>query len=184
MMLDRFFKTDPIRIAAESLYLAILTQARKPVFYTAGCVADSVDGRFDMIVLHVFLIIRRLKQDGDSNPRLRQMLFDVMFENMDASLREMGVGDLSVGKKIKAMAEAFYGRASAYEDCLKSGHSPALSEALHRNLYRNEPVKPEVLEGMAAYILDQEANLASQHIDDLGQGHLSFVSLEAPHGER
>ncbi len=176
-MLGRLFRTDPQRAVADSLYVQIVEQSRQPAFYTKGCVADSVDGRFDLIVLNVFLVIRRLKQDGQTSERLCQYLFDVMFENMDASLREMGVGDLSVSKKIKAMAEAFYGRVSAYEDGLKTGDDSVLSQKLQRNLYRDAVVPSDVLGLMARYVRRQETSLAQQPSHELNAGHVRFVIL-------
>ena len=176
-MLDRLFRTDPQRATADRLYAQIVTQSRHPDFYTQGRVADSVDGRFDMIVLNVFLVIRRLKQDGEEAGRLSQYLFDVMFENMDSSLREMGVGDLSVSKKIKAMAEAFYGRVSAYEDGLRADDDSVLPKMLLRNLYRDAAVPDDVLELMARYVRRQETSLGAQPSGELNAGRVDFLIL-------
>jgi cytochrome b pre-mRNA-processing protein 3 len=114
-MFSRLFRKDRGQHIARSLYDSLVRSARRPAFYGADGVEDSVDGRYDMIVLHAVLVMRRLREGGDLGRDLAQRVFDVMFDDMDAALREMGTGDLSVGKKIKEMGEAFYGRATAYE---------------------------------------------------------------------
>jgi cytochrome b pre-mRNA-processing protein 3 len=98
------------------LYGALVGQARNPAFYRDMGVPDTVEGRFEMVALHVFLALRRLRAGGEPGKDLGQKLFDVLFDDMDQTLREMGVGDLSVGKKIKAMASSFYGRMQAYDE--------------------------------------------------------------------
>ena len=98
------------------LYGAAVAAARDPFLYTALRVPDTLDGRFDMIGLHTFLLIQRLKREPAPGPALAQAVFDAMFSDMDINLREMGVGDLSVGRKVRVMWEAFHGRAAAYAD--------------------------------------------------------------------
>ena len=141
--------------AAHDLYTAIIEQSRQPVFYTQAAVPDSLDGRFDLIVLHAFLVMRRLNRipaDQMTAARaLSQALFDLMFDDMDQNLRELGAGDMSVGKKVKHMARAFYGRVAAYEDGL-NGDDGVLGSALLRNLYGTvdaEPA-PATLDALAA----------------------------------
>ena len=92
------------------LYSQIVAQARVVDFYTIQGVADTANGRFDLIALHAYIVMRRLKDIGEEGSQLSQDLFDIMFADMDKNIREMGVGDLSVGKKIKALAKSFYGR--------------------------------------------------------------------------
>src|ERR1700761_176269 len=99
----------------DTLYAKAVAQARQPVFYAEREVPDTVDGRFDLLVLHVFLLLHRLGAEGKATKSLNQGLFDLMFADMDRSLREMGVSDMSVGKRVKDMARAFYGRVDAYE---------------------------------------------------------------------
>src|SRR6202042_1273633 len=98
-------------------YNICVAQARSPEFYSVLGVPDTVDGRFDLLVLHVALVMRKLGPEAD----IKQQLFDLMFADMDQSLREMGVGDMSIGKRIKPMIAAFYGRAQAYERALVEG---------------------------------------------------------------
>ncbi len=143
----------------DALYAKAVAQARLPVFYADREVPDTVDGRFDLLALHVFLMLHRLGAEGRKTKRLSQDLFDLMFGDMDRSLREMGVSDMSVGKRVKEMARAFYGRIDAYEPALSD--SAKLEEALARNLYRGNEVKPATLSAMAHYIQSQVAALAA-----------------------
>ena len=143
----------------DALYVKAVAQARLPVFYAEREVPDTVDGRFDLLVLHMFLLLHRLGADGKPMRRVTQGLFDLMFADMDQSLREMGVSDMRVGKKVKEMARAFYGRVDAYEPAL--GDSAKLEEALARNLYRGHEVKPASLSAMAHYIQTEVGALAA-----------------------
>ena len=117
---------------ARALYLALLAQSRRPEFYAGLAVPDTVDGRFDMLSLHMFMVLRRLREVAEQGPELAQALFDVMFQDMERSLREMGVGDYSIGKRVKQMIGAFYGRVKAYEAALGGGD---LGQAIGRNIY-------------------------------------------------
>lgn len=155
--------------ASERLYGAIVAAARHPVPYADWGVADSLDGRFDMIALHLFLVLDRLKGDV---PELRQALVDTFFDDMDRSLREMGVGDLSVGKKVRKMAEVFYGRVTAYEKALAEDEG-ALRSALARNVYPDGEPGGAVAK-LAAYALDCRDRLAAQPMDRLAAGEVMF----------
>jgi cytochrome b pre-mRNA-processing protein 3 len=135
----------------DAIYAKIVDQSRRPIFYDALAVPDTVDGRFDMIVLHSFLVIRRLKNVGAKGPALSQKLLDRFFADMDQSLREMGVGDLSVGKKVRKMAEAFYGRVDAYERGLTEPNDNDLATAAARNIYAGIEPTP-IQTAMADYI--------------------------------
>ncbi len=132
MIWKRLFKTKTDPSAA--LYGAIVAAARQPRFYSQWGVPDSVDGRFDMIVLHMFLVLDRLGSDEPATERFRQSLTDGFFLDMDRSLREMGVGDLGVGKKVRRMAESYYGRLAAYASAM-TGEQPMLAAALARNVF-------------------------------------------------
>ncbi len=123
------------KTAAHSLYLTAVRQARSPAFYSDYGVADTFDGRFDMLCLHVALIMNRLEEVSGAQ-RLRQALFDRMFRDMDYTLREMGVGDLAVPKHMKKMMKAYNGRFQVYRAALKTGDGDALEQALLRNAYR------------------------------------------------
>jgi cytochrome b pre-mRNA-processing protein 3 len=123
--------------AATRLYGAIVAAARQEKFYSEMGVPDTLDGRFDMIVLHMFLVLDRLRGGND---KFRQQLTDVFFADLDRTLREMGVGDLSVSKKIRPMAEAFAGRIKAYALADERGETEILG-ALQRNVYSGENTK-------------------------------------------
>jgi len=137
---------------AHVLYVAIVNQARQPFLFDKFGVPDTVDGRFDMISLHVFLILRKLNNDEYKVKGLSQSLFDTMFADMDRSLREMGAGDLGVGKRVKAMATAFYGRLSAYEKAMEREDSELLTGAILRNVFRGEEIRKKDAEKISKYI--------------------------------
>ncbi len=170
---------------ARALYSCLVEQARQPAFFTDCGVPDTVDGRFEMITLHLFLLLRRLKsgRDGTSDEiqTLAQAIFDTMFVDMDENLREMGVGDLSVGRKVQQMVEAVYGRIAAYERGLE-GDDEALTGALRRNLYGTTEVAADQLAAMAAYLRGAVDGLAAQQTDDLLAGRVRFESAPSQAG--
>ncbi len=135
-----FFRKSP-SVSSETcaeLYRKIVGYARREVFYLDLGVPDTVDGRFDVICLHMYLLMRKLKDIGTpESSALSQALFDRMFADMDASLRQMGVSDMKVGKEVKAMAKAFYGRIEAYDHGLDVALD-RLEVSVQRNLYRSE----------------------------------------------
>jgi cytochrome b pre-mRNA-processing protein 3 len=172
---------------AHDLYSGIILQSRHPDFYVTQEVPDTLDGRFDLIVLHAYLVMRRLKRiDGPQGEEARivsQALFDLMFDDMDQNLREMGVGDMSVGKRIKQMARAFYGRVAAYEDALADARDDALASALARNLYGtlDSPPSGASLAIMATYLRRQDLALSEQKDDAILDGQVRFPALETAH---
>jgi cytochrome b pre-mRNA-processing protein 3 len=123
--------------AGYELYGQAVAAARHPFFYADLGVPDTLDGRFDLVGLHAYLLMRRLGREGAEGAGLSQAVFDAMFNDMDLNLREMGVGDLSVGKKVRVMWEAFHGRAAVYADAMSVGPE-ALADALERNLWPGE----------------------------------------------
>jgi cytochrome b pre-mRNA-processing protein 3 len=122
----------PPRGTIEAIYGMIVTQAREPLFYGQFGVPDTVNGRFDLLVLHLWVVLRRLKS-MEGGMGLSQALFDRFCDDMDDNLREMGVGDLTVPKRMQAFGEAFYGRTAAYDLALAAGGEP-LAEALCKNI--------------------------------------------------
>ncbi len=164
---------------AQRLYLTLVAQARKPGFYADCGVPDTLDGRFDMIVLHVVLVVRRLRTEGIKGRALAQALFDVMIDDMDRSLREMGIGDLGVGRRVKAMAKAFYGRAAAYEAALAEG-AEAVTEALGRNLFRGVRANAGEIAAMAAYVCALAAVLDTLSEEEIAGGEIRFPPLDRP----
>lgn len=120
----------------ETIYGMIVTQAREPLFYRELGVLDTVNGRFDLLVLHLWMVLRRMKPI-QAGAELSQALFDRFCEDMDANLREMGVGDVTVPKRMRAFGEAFYGRVAAYDLALSAGRE-ALALALCKNILNGE----------------------------------------------
>jgi cytochrome b pre-mRNA-processing protein 3 len=178
-MLKRLLAKRKWHDTAHALYVAAVAEARRPEFYRDLGVQDTVDGRFDLITLQVVLVIHRLRQIRDAEPAadaVSQALFDIMFADMDRSLREMGVGDLSVGKRVKAMARAFFGRAEAYEAGL-AAPDDALEQALARNLYRGSGPSAEVLKAMADRVRRQVQALEGVSAPDMLAGHAFFGEL-------
>lgn len=177
------FRRKPLERPGFALYTAAVAGARDPWFFGALGVPDSLDGRFDLVALHVALLIRRLRRDPD--PRgaaLAQAVFDAMFADMDVNLREMGVGDISVGKRVKRMWEALHGRALAYEAALDAGDMAALAAALRRNVWRAEPDSEtgpgtEALR-LAAHAARVDEALAGQGLAALLRGEVRFPAPE------
>lgn len=175
------FRRRPHERAGFELYGAAVGAARTPALFAVLGVPDTVEGRFDLIALQVGLLISRLRKDGDPRgPALAQAVFDAMFSDMDQNLREMGVGDLSVGKKVREAWEAFHGRALAYEAALDSADDAVLAEALGRNVWRSAaPPSADAPARLAAVARAGATHLAGQGIDDLVAGRVTFPDVEA-----
>lgn len=141
------------------LYDQLVSRARAPVFYAALQVPDSLDGRFDMLALHAFLLLERVKQTGDRP--LSQGLMDALFIGLDEALRDMGAGDMGMGRKMKKMANAFYGRMKAYGE---AGDETALADAVVRNIYRGEAGNEKAAAIIAGYMVSARAHLAQSDI--------------------
>ena len=155
---------------AISLYDKIVAQSRKQEYYIHCGVPDTVDGRFDLIVLHAFVVLRRLKF---SHQETAQALLEVIFDDMDRSLREMGAGDLGVSRRVKLMAKALYGRIRAYEEAL-DGDGTMFAEALRRNLYGTVAPSPACVEAMESYVRAETIAVAQQSIENIAAGNLIF----------
>jgi cytochrome b pre-mRNA-processing protein 3 len=158
------------------LHLAIVTQARQPAFYTALGVPDTLDGRFELIALHGFLVMHRLKADP-AGTELARDLAETIFDDLDASLREMGAGDLGVGRRVKKMGEAFYGRIAAYDAGLADGGD--LRDALRRNLYGTVQPAAETLAAAEIYVRNCFNILKNCDFSDLLKGSLSLPAPPA-----
>lgn len=181
--LFRFFQRSSDAEAARALYAALVAQARRPEFYQACGVPDTIDGRFELIALHAFLILRRLKQDHDRTAGLSQNLFDALFLDMDRSLRELGVGDLGVGRRVRAMAEGLYGRIAAYEAGL-ADDAEQLTAALERNLFGTVAPEQRSVQVMASYLRREAGELEHQQTVKLLRGEVRFGPPPAETAER
>ncbi len=157
-------------------YTALVEQARNPVFYQQWQVEDTLDGRFDCIILHLCLILQRLEAEGERTDVQLAMryLSEAFVADMDRSLREMGASDTGVGIRVKKMAQAFYGRKKAYSDAM--GDETAMREALGKNVYRERAVPVECVASLAAYMGRNHAVLAGQSVDAIMQGRIQFSS--------
>jgi cytochrome b pre-mRNA-processing protein 3 len=160
-----------------ALYAAAVAQARQPALYTALEAPDTLDGRFELIVLHVHLLCRRLAALGAEGAGIAQALFDTMFRDMDRNLRELGVSDPSLPRRIRAMIEAYYGRIKAYDAALDAG-GDALAVTIARNVYNAGAISPPA-QAMAAYALRVKAALEAAREAELMAGRIEFPSVEA-----
>ncbi len=135
LMIWRLFRTHSRDRSIDDLYGMIVAQARSPAFYSAYGVPDTMQGRFDLIVLHLVLLLERLGGGADAGRGIGQRLFDAFCRDLDANLREMGVGDLAVPKRMRAFGEAFYGRQAAYVAAFAAADERELEKALTRNIF-------------------------------------------------
>ena len=164
-----------VRDAADVAYRCVVEQARQPIFFTQYGVPDTLDGRFELICLHAFLYLHRLKAEGPPAKGVCQSFFDRMFTDFDRALREMGTGDLSVGKHIQRMVRAFYGRIRAYEEGL-SANASTLDAALIRNVFGTVPASSQLAGMMTRYVHSAASELRRQSAADLLAGRISFVA--------
>jgi cytochrome b pre-mRNA-processing protein 3 len=178
-LLSRLFREPKLKSDARNLYEAAVIQARTPAFYADHAVPDTVDGRFDMIVLHVWLVLRHFKSAPEAlqsrRDKLCQALFDHMITDFDRNIRQIGISDVRVGKHMKAMAKAFYGRIAAYDDAVEAD---SLAAALERNIFGKPDVDRGILEReagfLALYVQKQADFLATQPFEALLDGKIAF----------
>jgi len=149
-MFSLFRRSDPAYDAARALFDALAAQARKPEFYKAWGVEDSMDGRFDLLTLHAFLAMEALRGSGEAGKAMGTHLATTLFQSLEEALRDLGIGDMGMSRRIKAMANAFYGRLSVYSE---ANEQDALQAALLRNLYRGNAEMTSHAANMAAYVL-------------------------------
>ncbi len=160
--------------AVAAAYAAVLAAARRPEFFRRMGVADTLDGRFDLLCAHASLALRRLRRIGGGESRVfAQALFDAMFADMEAALRQIGVSDLRIGREVKAMAKAFLGRAEAYEAGLAAEDPAMLRAALLRNVYRGEADELAAA-ALTRYMGAADAALNRQDDADVLSGALRF----------
>ena len=165
MILRRLFKAKPEQ--AKAVYAAIVAATRQPHFYAKLEVPDTIDGRFDLLVLHLSLVVARLKGEDDI---LRQQLIDVFCSDMDDNVRELGAGDLGVSKKVRRMAEAFQGRYVAY---IAAQDVVAMQEAVKRNIFAGKGSAG--VAALAVYALTARNRLSQQQTQDIVAGNFSFT---------
>jgi cytochrome b pre-mRNA-processing protein 3 len=165
----------PLRGTIEAIYGMVVAQAREPVFYRDLGVADTVNGRFDMLLLHLWLVMRELKLKSEPLA-LSQGLVEQFCSDMDDNLRELGTSDLRVPKKMQEFGRAFYGRAAAYDRALDAGQEP-LAQAISKNIYNGTDI--DNARRLAAYVETAVAGLAALDGATLTTGAWRFPSPAA-----
>jgi cytochrome b pre-mRNA-processing protein 3 len=165
-MLNALRRRAETRRLSDGLLAGIIARARLPVFYERLGVADTIDGRFDLLVLHAWLVLDRLAQQGAN--KTSQALVDALFVQFDEALREQGAGDVGMSRRMTKMADAFYGRLKAYRE---AADEKALAEAILRNVYRSDDTKVEQAGALAIYAVSTRERLSGA---DLAAGALDF----------
>jgi len=174
MALGNWFQSKKNRWAVDRLYQSIQAQALRPDFYFDGGARDNFSGRFEMTCLHGTLVFRRLRRAGGAGKALAQDVFDALFDGFDEALRDIGTGDLSVGKKIRKMGEAFYGRSKAYEDALSQDDG---DKELTVSLRRNLGVGDSESARFVRYVRSVEDTLARHTDEQLLSGDVNWPRL-------
>ncbi len=177
MILQRLFAPRPAKVSGAALYRSAAAQARRPAFYRGLGAADTPDGRFELYCLHVALLLMRLKGQGPAAAETAQALFDAFVRSLDDALRELGVGDLTVPKRMKTMGQAFYGRARAYDDALAALPDTTELDALLARTAGAEMDAPSQAR-LSAYVVGAAAALNAQPLGDLLEGRAAWP--EAP----
>ena len=173
-MIFSLFRKDPRRTTIAALYTRIATASRAPGLYAALGIPDTLEGRFEALSLHMVLALRALRGLPHPADEVAKDLTDAFFRDMDASLREMGVGDTVVPKRMKKVAASFYGRAHAYDAPLDAADEAGLAEALGRNTYGGEaPADP-----LARYALAADRSLKTVDLDTLLDSGPAFPAPE------
>ncbi|HET6158180.1 MAG TPA: ubiquinol-cytochrome C chaperone family protein [Dongiaceae bacterium] len=164
LFLKRLFQTHRFQSEGRALYRQIAERARRPLLFTAYGVPDTIDGRFEMLCLHAYAVFHGLKGKGADADVLAQVVYDAMFADLDGSLRELGVADLGVGKRIKTMTEALNGRIQAFD---AAADSAALTEAVRRNVYGTATPAEAQVRAMTKYLQQMRTALAAVAFKDL-----------------
>lgn len=165
------------RRISQGIYGALVTMARNPVLFAELGVPDTINGRYDMMVMHVFLFAHRMKDQDATCRALSQDVFDAFLLDMDRGLREEGVGDISVPKRIKKMTEVFYGRVRAYEPCLEAQNLDQIALVVDRNVFPDNSNKPGSL-ALASYMLRLQAHLKSISNAAILRGELALETVD------
>jgi cytochrome b pre-mRNA-processing protein 3 len=162
-MILSLFRKNPRRSAADALYRRVVEAARTPSLYRDLGVPDTIEGRFEAVALHVVLVLRRLRRSPPPADEIAQELVDGFFRHMDASMRETGVADMRVPKRMKKLAGAFYGRAKAYDRALDTADLEGLAAELAHNILSGHGTGL----GLARYVLEADQALAGHTLDRL-----------------
>lgn len=161
---------------ATDLYGSIVTAARREVFYADRGVPDTPDGRFAMVVVHMYLALERLRAEGAAGQDLIRSLVEVFVTDMDDCMREMGIGDLTVPRKVKKAAGALYECAARFRAAEAAGGQAALADALHDTLLPSEP--RQISADLAAYMQRAAGQLKAMSAAELLSGRIVFADLD------
>ena len=180
MVLDRLFRPKAAQTMGRALYAQVVEQARRPELYEAFGAPDTVEGRFELYTLHLVLLLERLRAaGGERAAETAQALFDTYLKGLDDALREMGVGDLSVGKKMRKLGEAFYGRGKSYDAAFATlPDAEPLIALLGRTVYEGHDAT--LAHRLAAYVVTQRDALAAEPIERMLAGQACWAP--APQG--
>ncbi|MBT3238808.1 MAG: hypothetical protein HOL37_01790 [Rhodospirillaceae bacterium] len=177
MIFSKFFGSTQEQKAVAGLYKRLVLRSRDPAFYLHCGVADTTEGRLDMITVHAVLVMRRLKDESEAARALSQALFDHMFADIDMNLREMGVGDMGISRRIKKMIGAFYGRVKAYDEAMSEDNDSDLIAALQRNLDNGEQIEAAKLTRMANYMRQSWQAIDAMDISRLLAGEVDLAAI-------
>ncbi len=183
MLLQRLFTANPAQGAGRALYASAVDQARRPAFYRDLGVTDTVEGRFELYSLHVALLLIRLKGQGQIAAETAQHLFDAYVRGLDDALRDLGVSDVKVGRRMKSLGEAFYGRLKSYQDAIEAlpGSARELEALLRRTALEERP-GPDAAR-LSRYVAGAAEDLRGQALETLLEGRVSWPEpLEQTHG--
>ena len=175
MVFQGLFAPRRTRVAGKALYASAAAQSRQVAFYASLGVPDTADKRFELLTLHVALIVLRLKGQGDAAAETAQEVFDTFVQALDDALRELGVGDLAVGKKMRKLGEAFYGRARAYEEAFAAlPDLTALQVLIDRTLL---DAPGPAAASIAAYAGQAFEGLTAQSLSDILEGRVEWPGV-------
>jgi len=173
----RFFEKDEERRNVARLYGAVMAAARDPVFFEAAALPNSFETRFELLALHIFLVFNRLKPEGAKGKALMREVTEYMVDDLDRTLREAGLGDVGVAKRMKKLVSGFYGRITAYDKALANDDEKEILRALDRNLFAELDTDVSLLSRMRGYMNEQRAALAAQPLNVFREGAAQFAAV-------
>jgi cytochrome b pre-mRNA-processing protein 3 len=174
MIFGLFKKRNNNRAIVDRQYAALTAAARQPLFYAGLDVPDTVMGRFEMLSAVMILYFRRTKTSATSGQEIAQEIVDAFFQDIDHSIRELGIGDQGVPKRMKKLAGMFYGRLESYAAALDAADRVALAAALRRNIYPQADAQTPAMDGVATWMIEASSVLAAQSEDVVATGGVSF----------
>ena len=178
MIWNLFKRKKSNQALVERQYAEITGAARSPVFYETMGVPDTVMGRFEMISIHLILYLRRTGSAGEAARALAQDVVDAFFEDVNHSIRELGIGDMGVPKRMKKLARMFYGRVQSYSQAIDNGDREALMQALSRNIHPEAGEGAPSVESLSRWMFDTAARLDNVAEAMLASGRLSFDAAD------